>query len=67
MDPSRNPVQLPARKIPVLVRDRFREEQRRFEKLNVIAPLDEPTKWVSQIVVAVMKPAALGVCVDQNH
>ena len=46
------------------MRERFRVELRRLEKLNVIAPVDEPTEWVSQIVVAMKKSGALRVCID---
>ena len=35
-----------------------------MECLKVITPVDEPTKWVSQIVVAVKKSSELRVCID---
>ena len=35
-----------------------------MEQLKVTAPVDEPTKWVSQIVVAVKKLSELLVCID---
>ncbi|CAB3998069.1 Hypothetical predicted protein [Paramuricea clavata] len=34
------------------------------ERLGVITPVEEPTEWVSQIVVAVKKSGALCVCID---
>ncbi len=42
---------LSARKIPVTARE-LKNELKRLEDLKVIAPVDEPTEWVSQIVVA---------------
>ena len=53
VDPDSKPVVLPAQKVPVSVRDKFKEELQRLERIKVIAPVDQPTEWVSQIVVAV--------------
>ena len=58
------PVILPARKVPVSVREKFKEELQRSERLKVITPVNEPTEWVSQIVVAVKKSGELRVCID---
>ena len=55
---------LPTRKIPVAVRQKFKNELKRLEDLNVIAPVDEPTEWVSQIVVAMKKSGSLRICID---
>ena len=63
-DPDCKPVILPVRKVPVSIRKKFKEELQRLERLKVITPVDEPTEWVSQIVVAVKKPGELRVCID---
>ena len=62
--PSSKPVILPARKVPVSIREKFKEELQRLESLKVIAPVDEPTEWVSQIVVAVKKSSELRAGID---
>ena len=64
VDPDCKPVILPARKVPVSVLEKFKEELQRLERLKVITPVDEPTEWVSQIVVAVKKSGELRVCID---
>ena len=64
VDPDAKPVVLPARKIPVSVQQKFKEELKRLESIKVIAPVDQPTEWVSQIVVAVKKSGELRVCID---
>ena len=64
LDPDAKPVVLPARKIPVSVQQKFKEELKRLESIKVIAPVDQPTEWVSQIVVAVKKSGELRVCID---
>ena len=47
VDPNHKPVVLPARKIPVSVRDQFKVELQRLERLGVITPVEDPTEWVS--------------------
>ena len=64
VDATCKPVVLPARKIPVAVREKFKNELKRLEELKVIAPVDEPTEWVSQIVVAMKKSGSLRICID---
>ncbi|KAL9954928.1 hypothetical protein ACROYT_G042516 [Oculina patagonica] len=64
VDPACQPVILPARKVPVSVREKFKVELQRLQDLKVIAPVDEPTEWVSQFVVAVKKSGDLRVCID---
>ena len=52
VDLACQPVTLPARKVPVSIRKKFKV---------VISPIDEPTKWVSQFIVAVKKSGKLRV------
>jgi len=51
VDNSVVPVVMPARRIPISIRPKLREELDRLTQLGVIAPVDQPTPWVSQIVV----------------
>ena len=64
VDLACQPVILPARKVPVSVKEKFKAELQRLQDLEVIAPVDEPTEWVSQFVVAVKKSGELRVCID---
>ena len=64
VDPGCQPVILPARKVPVSVKEKFKAEPKRLQDLKVIAPVDQPTEWVSQFVVAVKKSGDLRVCID---
>ncbi|KAL9989578.1 hypothetical protein ACROYT_G004142 [Oculina patagonica] len=66
VDTACQPVILPARKVPVFVREKFKVELQRLQDLKVIAPVDEPTEWVSQFVVAVKKSGDLRVCIDRK-
>ena len=64
VDPICQPVILPARKVPVSVKEKFKAELERLQDLKVIAPVDQPTEWASQFVVAVRKSGDLRVCID---
>ena len=46
------------------VREKFKEQLQRLERLKAITPVHEPTEWVSQIVVAVKRSGELRVCID---
>ncbi|PFX31310.1 Enzymatic polyprotein [Stylophora pistillata] len=58
VDPASQPVTLPARKLTVSVREKFKVALQRLQDLEVITPVDEPTEWVTQFVVAVKKSDA---------
>ena len=64
IDPSVPPVQLPTRKVPLAVKEKFREELRRLEKLNIIAAVNVPTKWISATVVTLKKNGKVRLCID---
>ena len=51
VDSSISPVILPARSLPISLRPKVKAELKRLLKLAVISQVDEPTSWVSQIVV----------------
>ena len=58
VDPACQPVILPARKVPVSIKEKFKAKLKRLQDLNVMAPTcpkDQPIEWVSQFVVAVKK------------
>ena len=44
--------------------EKFEAELGRLHHLKDIVPVDEPTKWVSQLVLAVTKTGELRICVD---
>ena len=51
IDPTVSPVVHPPRKIPFTQREKVKEELERMEKLCVIRKAEEPTEWVSSLVV----------------
>jgi len=64
VDPGCQPMILPARKVPVSVKEKFKAELKRLQDLKVIAPVGQLTEWVNQFVVAVRKSGDLRICID---
>ena len=58
------PVVAPPRRVPTSLKEKLRKELDRLQQLEVIAPIDEPTPWVSSLAVAVKKSGALRICID---
>ena len=51
----------------VALRSKLESELRRLVKLNVLAPVDSPTPWVSQLVVTQKKSGQIRVCMDPHE
>jgi len=67
VDGSAVPVVMPTRRIPVAISDKLQSEIERLTELSVITPVDEPTPWVSQLVVTMKKSGDIRVCIDPHH
>ena len=55
VDPNVQPIITPTRRIPIALKERFKKEIDRLQNLGVIAQVDQPTPWVSSVVVATKK------------
>ena len=64
MNSSVTPVVHPPRKIPFTQRENVKEELDRMEALGVIRKADEPTEWVSSLVVVQKPNGKVRVCLD---
>ena len=64
VDQCATPVVAPPRRIPTSLKTKLKQELDRLQQLEVIAPIDEPTPWVSSLAVAVKKSGALRICID---
>nr|XP_037288681.1 uncharacterized protein K02A2.6-like [Rhipicephalus microplus] len=58
------PVVQPARRVPIALKGRLRQELQRMEKASIIVKVDEPTEWVSPLVVVHKKNGTLRICMD---
>ncbi|XP_014665126.1 PREDICTED: uncharacterized protein K02A2.6-like, partial [Priapulus caudatus] len=61
------PVVMPARRVPLAIRPRLKTELERLTEIGVITPVDEPTPWVSQLVIAEKKSGKLRICLDPRE
>ena len=64
LDESFPPVKLPVRKVPLAVREDLGKELERLERLGVIVREEQPTAWVSSLVVARKASGKIRVCID---
>ena len=67
VDPSVKPVVMPSRRVPVAIRAKLGKELNRLVSLGVIAPVDEPTPWVSKTVIAEKKDGSLRIFIDPRE
>ena len=63
-DENAEPSETPSRRVPTALREKFKAELDRLENLGVLAKVDEPTAWVSSVVIATKKSGALRICID---
>lgn len=66
VDKSVTPVVHPCRKIPFALREKLKDELAHMEKLEVIKKVDEPTEWVSSLVVLQKRTGSLRTCLDRR-
>jgi len=55
------------RRVPIAVREPLRAELDRLVTDGVLVPVEEPTPWVSQLVVTTKRSGAIRVCVDPHN
>jgi hypothetical protein len=68
IDPNARPVVMPSHRVPVSLQEPLERELKRLVDLGVLAPVDGPTPWVSQLVV-VRKPNSddVRICLDPRE
>jgi hypothetical protein len=67
VDPSVPPVQMPLRRVPLAVKDKVAAELRRLEASGIIAPVTEPTQWVSPLLVVAKSGNRIRLCMDPTQ
>ena len=61
---SITPVITPTRRVPIALKDDLSKELNRYVKKVILAPVEEPTPWLSSLAVATKTSGALRVCID---
>lgn len=67
VDKSVTPESMPPRRVPLSIKDRLKQELTRLEKEHVIIKEEEPTDWVSNLVVTEKPNGKLYVYIDSQH
>ena len=64
MDSSVSPVELQVRKVPRAVNGPLKDEVDRLIQLDVLAPVEVPTDWISSMVVVRKSNGKIRLCID---
>ncbi len=64
VDPKARPVNIPARRVPLAIKDQLYQELMRMQRMGVIAPVNEPRPWCHAMVVGHKPNGKLRVCID---
>jgi transposase InsO family protein len=67
VDETVPPVQMPLRRIAFAVRERVKAELDRLKTAGIIAPVTEPAKWVSPLLVVPKANGRVRLCMDPKH
>jgi len=67
VDPSVTPVRMPLRKLPLPIKDQVKVELDSMVANGIIAPMDEPSEWISALLVVAKggpKSGKIRICID---
>ena len=64
MDSQIDPVQHAPRRVPVALRERLRETLEELVQQDILAPVTQPTKWISLMVIVLKKDGKLRIRLD---
>ena len=64
---SVSPTVNPRRRIYIALKEKVNNELRRMLKMNIIAPIEEPTDWVNSKVVVEKPNGKLRICIDPRN
>ena len=67
LDPDAQPKIMATRRTPIALRPQLKEALDKLVDLGVIEPVDQPTPWVSQIVLARKRSGEIRVCLDPHE
>ena len=66
LDESVQPVQLPPRRVPLAVKDKLQAELEMLSNMEIIAKVDDPTDWISSMVVTIKRNGKIRLCIDSK-
>jgi hypothetical protein len=63
-DPAVPPVRMPLRKLPIAIKEKVENELRNLQREEIIAPVTEPTDWISALLVVNKSSGGVRLCID---
>lgn len=67
MDSNVSPVVYPPRRIPETLHDKLKRKLCEMEVDGIISRIEEPTEWVSPLLIREKKDGSLRICLDPIH
>ena len=67
VDESVQPVIMPTNRTPLAKKAELKTELDRLTKLGVLCPVEEPTPWVSQLVITQKQNGKMRICLDPRE
>ena len=67
VDPSVPPSIAPSRRVPFAIKPKLKAELERLTDIGVLMPVDEPTDWVSNLIIATKESGDLRLCLDPQQ
>lgn len=67
LDKDMPPVQDPPRRVPVPLRDALKDTLDDLVRQDILAPVQQPTPWISSLVVVPKKDGKPRICLDPKH
>ena len=64
VDPAVPPVRMPLRRLPIAVKDKVKAELEELTRNNIIAPVNEPSEWISALLVVAKPNGDIRLCID---
>lgn len=64
VDETVSPTVMPPRRLPIAVKGKVKEELARLENAGVLNKVEEPTDWVSSVVVTAKSNGRVRICID---
>ena len=66
-DPNDAPTVMSPRRVPVALKEEVKNELDRLTQRKVISPIQEPTDWVSSMIVAKKPDGNIHLCIDPHY
>ena len=64
IDKNATPKALPARNIPIAIKEQVKAELDILEERGIIVPVSDPTEWVNQMAVVRKSTGKIRICID---